>query len=89
MKVLLLFGLVAVALADITRFEGEKVFRLKPVLDEHVTLIKELAKNIEVDFWRPESPELVTIDINVDIRVPAMYLDMVYTILHQNDMEHE
>ncbi|XP_022622947.1 carboxypeptidase B [Seriola dumerili] len=88
MKVLLLFGLVAVALAGTTRFEGEKVFRLKPVLDEHVTLIKELAKDIEVDFWRPESPELVTIDIDVDIRVPAMYLDMVYTILQQNDMEH-
>ncbi|KAF7669319.1 hypothetical protein LDENG_00203510 [Lucifuga dentata] len=89
MKVLLLFGLVAFALADVTRFEGEKVFRLKPVLDEHVTLIKELANSIEVDFWRPESPELVTIDIDVDIRVSAMYLDMVYTILQQNDMEHE
>ncbi|WP_289449458.1 hypothetical protein, partial [Klebsiella pneumoniae] len=58
-------------------------------LDEHVTLIKELAKSIEVDFWRPESPELVTIDIDVDIRVPAIYLDMVYTILQQSDMEHE
>ncbi|XP_018529294.1 carboxypeptidase B [Lates calcarifer] len=89
MKVLLLFGLVAVALADVSRFEGEKVFRLKPVLDEHVTLIRDLAKNIEVDFWRPESPELVTIDIDVDIRVPAMYLDIVYTILQQNDIEHE
>ncbi|KAM7369857.1 hypothetical protein PAMP_011147 [Pampus punctatissimus] len=89
MKVLLLLGLVAFALADITRFEGEKVFRLKPVLDEHVTLIKELAKSIKADFWRPESAELVTIDIDVDIRVPAMYLDMVHTILQQHDMEHE
>ncbi|GAA6215022.1 carboxypeptidase B [Lates japonicus] len=89
MKVLLLFGLVAVALADVSRFEGEKVFRLKPVLDEHVTLIRDLAKNIEVDFWRPDSPELVTIDIDVDIRVPAKYLDIVYTILQQNDIEHE
>merc|ERR1712002_719743 len=89
MKVLLLFGLVAVALADITRFEGEKVFRLKPVRDEHVTLIKELAKSIEVDFWRPDAAELVIIDIDVDIHVPAKYLDMVHTILQQNDMEHE
>ncbi|XP_041817150.1 carboxypeptidase B [Chelmon rostratus] len=86
MRVFLLFGLVAVALAD---FEGEKVFRLKPVLDEHVTIIKQLARSIEVDFWRPDSPELVTIDIDVDIRVPAIYLDMVYTILQQNDIEHE
>ncbi|KAM9826979.1 carboxypeptidase B [Neosynchiropus ocellatus] len=89
MKVLLLLGLVAVALADVTRFEGEKVFRLKPVLDEHVTLIKDLADSIEVDFWRPESAEMVTIDIDVDIHVPAMYLDMVHTILQQSDMEHE
>ncbi|XP_076014511.1 carboxypeptidase B [Genypterus blacodes] len=89
MKVLLLFGLVAFALADITRFEGEKVFRLKPVLDEHVTLIKELADSVEVDFWSPESPRMVTIDIDVDIRVPAAYLDLFYTLLQQNNMEHE
>ncbi|XP_060949864.1 carboxypeptidase B [Limanda limanda] len=89
MKVLLLLGLVAVALCENTRFEGEKVFRLKPVLDEHVTLIKELAESIEVDFWRPESAKLVTIDIDVDIRVPSIYLDMVYTLLQQSDMEIE
>lgn len=29
-------------------FTREKVFRLKPVLDEHVTLIKDLANSIEV-----------------------------------------
>ncbi|XP_069559654.1 carboxypeptidase B [Brachyistius frenatus] len=87
MKVLLFFGLLAVALADITRFEGEKVFRLKPVLNEHVTLIKDLAKSIEVDFWSPESAEQVTINIDVDIRVQAIYLDQVYTILQQSDMD--
>ncbi|MBW3949570.1 hypothetical protein HHB69_11040, partial [Neisseria meningitidis] len=38
---------------------------------------------------RPESPELVKVNSEVDIRVPAMYIDMVYTILQQNDMEHE
>ncbi|KAF6716702.1 Carboxypeptidase B [Oryzias melastigma] len=89
MKVLLFFGLVAVALADVTRFEGEKVLRLKPVIAEHVTLIKDLAESIEVDFWSPDSPELVTIDINVDIRVPARYLSLVYTTLGQSGMEHE
>uniref|UniRef100_A0A3B3ZHD3 Carboxypeptidase B n=2 Tax=Periophthalmus magnuspinnatus TaxID=409849 RepID=A0A3B3ZHD3_9GOBI len=89
MKFLLLLGLVAVALAENTHFEGDKVFRLKPVLEEHVSLIKELADSMEVDFWRPESPQLVTIDIDVDIRVPALYLDMVSTRLHQSDMEHE
>ncbi|CAL8294745.1 unnamed protein product [Lota lota] len=89
MKVFLLFGLVAFALAEVTRFEGEKVLRLKPVIDEHVTLIKELAASIEVDFWRPDSAELVTIDIDVDIRVPAAYLELVSTMLQQSDMETE
>uniref|UniRef100_A0A3P8THP8 Carboxypeptidase B n=1 Tax=Amphiprion percula TaxID=161767 RepID=A0A3P8THP8_AMPPE len=89
MKVLLFFGLLAIALADNTRFEGEKVFRVKPVLDEHVTLIKDLAKSIEVDFWSPENAEQVTAGTDVDIRVPAIYLDLVYTMLQQSEMEHE
>ncbi|KAM3860845.1 carboxypeptidase B [Diretmus argenteus] len=89
MKVLLLLGLVAFAVAEVTRFEGDKVFRLKPVVDDHVTLIKELADSMEVDFWSPDSAELVTIDIDVDIHVPAAYTDMVHTMLQQNDMEHE
>ena len=32
-------------------YHSEKVFRLKPALDEHVTLIKDLAKDIEVPVW--------------------------------------
>merc|ERR1719341_112160 len=89
MKVLLLLGLVAIALADLTRFEGEKVFRLKPTLDDHVTLIKELSDSMKVDFWRPESAELVTIDIDVDIHVDSIHDDMVSTMLQQSGMEHE
>ncbi|CDQ79416.1 unnamed protein product [Oncorhynchus mykiss] len=65
----------------------EKVFRLKPVLDDHVLLIKELANSMEVDFWSPESADLVTIDIDVDLHVPAAHTDMVYTILQQSGME--
>uniref|UniRef100_A0A3Q2XWA0 Carboxypeptidase B n=1 Tax=Hippocampus comes TaxID=109280 RepID=A0A3Q2XWA0_HIPCM len=89
MRILLLFGLVAVALADVTRFDGEQVLRLKPIFDEHVTLIKDLAQSIEIDFWSPESAELVTIDIDVDIRVPALYQDMVHTMLLQSNIQHE
>lgn len=48
-----------------------------------------LWRHLQVDFWSPESAEQVTIDIDVDIRVPAIYLDMVYTILQQSDIEHE
>ncbi|KAM3593883.1 uncharacterized protein V6R79_024446 [Siganus canaliculatus] len=89
MKFLLFFGLVAVALAEVTRFEGDRVLRLKPVLDRHVTIIKDLAKSIEVDFWQPDMADLVSINNDVDIHVPAVYLDMVLTILQQSNMEHE
>ncbi|CAB1350050.1 unnamed protein product, partial [Coregonus sp. 'balchen'] len=54
----------------------EKVFRLKPVINDHVLLIKDLANSMEVDFWSPESADLVTIDIDVDIHVPAAHTDM-------------
>nr|XP_023997685.1 LOW QUALITY PROTEIN: carboxypeptidase B-like [Salvelinus alpinus] len=87
MKILLLLGFVAVALAEVTRFDGKKIIRLKPVIDEHVSLIKELANSMEVDFWSPESADLVTIDIDVDLHVPAAHTDMVYTILQQSGME--
>ncbi|XP_077365822.1 carboxypeptidase B [Festucalex cinctus] len=89
MRTLLLLGLVAVALADVTRFDGEQVLRLKPAFDEHVTLIKDLAESVELDFWSPESAELVTIDIDVDVHVPALYQDMVVAMLLQSNMEYE
>ncbi|XP_057679896.1 carboxypeptidase B [Corythoichthys intestinalis] len=89
MRVFLLLGLVAVALADIARFDGDQVLRLKPVYDEHVTIIQELAQTIELDFWSPESAELVTTDIDVDIHVPALYQEMVHTMLLQSNMKHE
>lgn len=44
---------------------------------------------LQVDFWSPDSAELVTIDIDVDIHVPALYLELVSTMLQQSDMETE
>lgn len=41
----------------------------------------------QVDFWKPDSPDLVTTGMKVDIHVPAAQLDMVFTILQQSDME--
>ncbi|KAJ8010944.1 hypothetical protein DPEC_G00080410 [Dallia pectoralis] len=87
MKILLLFGLVAAVLAEMKTFDGEKVFRLTPETDEHVLLIKKLADNIELDFWRPESVDLVTIDMDVDIHVPPAHTDIVFTMLQQSGMK--
>lgn len=47
-----------------------------------------LWRHLQVDFWSPESAEVVTVGTDVDIRVPAIYLDMLYTLLQQSDMEH-
>lgn len=48
-----------------------------------------LWRHLQLDFWSPDSEEQVTIDIDVDIRVPARYLDMMYTNLQQSGMEYE
>ncbi|XP_026056698.1 carboxypeptidase B [Carassius auratus] len=87
MKVLLLLGLVAVALCEPTKFVGDKVLRLTPGSEEDVTIIREIGHTIKVDFWKPDSPDLVTVGMTVDIHVPAAQLDMVFTILQQSGME--
>uniref|UniRef100_A0A8C1B507 Carboxypeptidase B n=1 Tax=Cyprinus carpio carpio TaxID=630221 RepID=A0A8C1B507_CYPCA len=87
MKVLLLLGLVAVALCEPTKFVGDKVLRLTPGSEEDVTIIREIGHKVKVDFWKPDSPDLVTIGMNVDIHVPAAQLDMVFTILQQSGIE--
>ncbi|XP_028823759.1 carboxypeptidase B [Denticeps clupeoides] len=89
MKVLLLLGLVAAALTEQIKFEGDKVFRLKPATDDDVYIIQELAQSMEVDFWEPEHADLVIVDANVDIHVPAAYVDMVFTVLQQHEINHE
>uniref|UniRef100_A0A3Q2ECV0 Carboxypeptidase B n=1 Tax=Cyprinodon variegatus TaxID=28743 RepID=A0A3Q2ECV0_CYPVA len=82
MKLLLFFGLVAFALADVARFDGELYLNI-------LFPKRGLCCHLQVDFWSPDSEDLVTIDINVDIHVPARYLDMVYTILEQSGIEYE
>ncbi|XP_072534793.1 carboxypeptidase B [Salminus brasiliensis] len=89
MKVLLLLGLVAVALCELTRYEGDKVIRLKPRINAHVLFIQDLASSLKVDFWSPDSEKQVTIDIDVDIHVPASHLDMVFVMLDQSGMDYE
>lgn len=44
---------------------------------------------LQVDFWSPDSADVVTIDTDVDIHIDALHASMVYTILNQSDMEHE
>ncbi|XP_060776712.1 carboxypeptidase B [Neoarius graeffei] len=89
MKALLLLGLVAVALCEPNRYVGDKVFRLWPVSDTHVSFIKDLASNMEVDFWSPESDDLVAVQTKVDIHIPASHTDMVSVMLQQSGMDYQ
>ncbi|XP_053492665.1 carboxypeptidase B [Ictalurus furcatus] len=88
MKVLLFLGLVAVALCEPNRYVGDKVFRLWPVSDTHVSFIKELASKVQVDFWSPDSDDLVTVFTEVDVHIPASHTDMVSVMLQQSGMDY-
>nr|XP_023661569.1 carboxypeptidase B-like [Paramormyrops kingsleyae] len=89
MKILLLLGLVAVTLAEVTRFDGGKVYRLKPKTEEHVEIIKEIGDEFQLDFWIPSKADQVTISSNVDVRVDAAYIDYINAVLQQTEIEHE
>ncbi|KAB5587196.1 hypothetical protein PHYPO_G00010300 [Pangasianodon hypophthalmus] len=88
MKTLLLLGLLAVALCEPTSYVGDKVFRLWPVSDTQVSFIKELASNVKVNFWSPDSADLVTVYSNVDVHIPASHIDMVSVMLQQSGMDY-
>ncbi|XP_076827169.1 carboxypeptidase B [Brachyhypopomus gauderio] len=89
MKLLLLLGLAAIALCELKHYEGDQVLRLRPVVDTHVSFIQDLANIMEVDFWSPDSADMVSIGMDVDIHVPASHVDMVFIKLQQSDMNYE
>ncbi|XP_041125977.1 carboxypeptidase B [Polyodon spathula] len=90
MKVLLLLGFIATALAaGPSVFDGAKVYRLKPQYEGHVEAIKNLESSIKVDFWNPDNPELVAAHTDVDIHVSAEQAPLLETLLQQTGMEHE
>ncbi|GAA6078294.1 carboxypeptidase B [Tachysurus ichikawai] len=89
MKALLLLGLVALALCEPTRYVGDKVFRLWPVSDTHVSFIKDLASNMKVDFWSPDSADMVTVFTEVDVHIPASHADMFSVMLQQSGMDYQ
>ncbi|XP_018596607.1 carboxypeptidase B [Scleropages formosus] len=88
MKVLLLLGLVAVALAEITRFDGGKVYRLQLKTEEQVSIVKELGDTLQLDFWNTEN-EFLRVDTDVDVRVNAEHVDLFGTALEQGEIQHE
>lgn len=43
---------------------------------------------LQVDFWSPESADLVTVHTDVDIHIPASHVDMVSVMLQQSGMDY-
>uniref|UniRef100_UPI00398EBFD1 carboxypeptidase B-like isoform X1 n=2 Tax=Pristiophorus japonicus TaxID=55135 RepID=UPI00398EBFD1 len=91
MKLLCLLGLVAAVLADpaIQRFDGEKVFRLKPTSERAVWFMRGLADIATIDFWRPDSIDQVAVDIDVDFRVGVKDIAKIQDLLDESGLEYE
>ncbi|XP_060690514.1 carboxypeptidase B-like isoform X1 [Hemiscyllium ocellatum] len=91
MKIFCLLGLVTAVLADpaVQRFDGEKVFRLKPTNDQALWFVKGLADFAKVDFWKPDSIDQVTVGVDVDFRVGAQDVVKVQKLLEQSGLEYE
>ncbi|GCB60199.1 hypothetical protein scyTo_0014128 [Scyliorhinus torazame] len=91
MKLLCLLGLVSAVLAGPAsqRFDGEKVFRLKPTSDRAVWFVKRLAAIAKVDLWRPDSIDQVAVNSDVDFRVGAQDIKKTQDLLEKSGLEYE
>ncbi|TRY58490.1 hypothetical protein DNTS_004909 [Danionella cerebrum] len=87
MKLLILLGLMAVALCEPKSFVGDKVLRLTPENEVQVKIVRQLSQKFKCDFWKPDSAELVSIGMNVDIHVPVAQLSMVFRLLQQSGVK--
>ncbi|XP_078420699.1 carboxypeptidase B [Cetorhinus maximus] len=91
MKLLCLLGLISAVLAGpgTQRFDGEKVFRLKPTSDRAVWFVKSLASFAKVDLWRPDSIDQVAVNVDVDFRVSAQDVAKTEDLLEKSGLEYE
>ncbi|XP_032081666.1 carboxypeptidase B-like [Thamnophis elegans] len=91
MWLLLLFIGASSAFAEATvqRFDGEKVYRVTPRNEDEVHALNYLANIMQVDFWRPDSVELVKAEMTVDFRIEAGRHSEVESILQHHGLNYE
>ncbi|XP_069474419.1 mast cell carboxypeptidase A-like [Ambystoma mexicanum] len=91
LALLLLCGFIsiAVALPSGKRFDGDQVFHVKPLDEDQVNLIKKLARTIQIDFWRPDSADLIVAQRDVYFRVSAGHIETARELLEQNAAHYE
>ncbi|XP_012638279.1 mast cell carboxypeptidase A [Microcebus murinus] len=90
MRFILPVGLIATTLAIApVRFDGEKVFRVKPQDEKQANIINDLAKINELDFWYPDAIHHVAANMTVDFRVSEKESQSIQFVLDQNKMHYE
>ncbi|KAK6478631.1 carboxypeptidase B-like [Huso huso] len=70
------------------RFEGAKVFRMKPNTEEQAVFIKHLAQKVMMDFWFPESVNQVAQGMTADIHVGGDSVLYVENHLKYSGIDH-
>ncbi|XP_012861575.1 mast cell carboxypeptidase A [Echinops telfairi] len=89
MRLLLSVSLIAAALAMApVRFDREKVFRVKLTDEKQATIIKDLAKAMELDFWYPDATHHVTANMTVDFRAREEDAEAIKTAMERNQMHY-
>ncbi|KFO32778.1 Mast cell carboxypeptidase A [Fukomys damarensis] len=90
MKFILTLSLITVALGiDPVRFDRDKVFRVKPQDEKQASIIKDLAKTNELDFWYPDATHHVAANMTVDFRVSEKEYQSVQSALDENKMHYK
>ncbi|XP_075056646.1 carboxypeptidase B [Mixophyes fleayi] len=88
MWTLLIFVGIAAVSAEPRNFYGEKVFRVIPQNRQHVELLRSLAENANLDFWVPDSVDLVVEGKNADFRAERHVSFDVQAMIEQSGMPY-
>ncbi|KAJ1088349.1 hypothetical protein NDU88_001506 [Pleurodeles waltl] len=86
--IFLLVSIAAVS-AKPDNFHRDKVFRVTPQNEEEVAFVTSLTSSLQVDFWHPESVELIKTGINVDFHVEARKTYRVERILAESGITYK
>ncbi|XP_077344379.1 carboxypeptidase B-like [Lithobates pipiens] len=89
MWTILILASIAGASAEPRSFNGEKVFRVFPETYAQVQLIKSLAEHAKLDFWVPDSVDLVEPGRSVDFRAESHFVYDVQAMLEQSGMSYK
>ncbi|XP_078058026.1 carboxypeptidase B-like [Mustelus asterias] len=70
-------------------YPGDKVLRLWPENEQHLQFIRNVSSSVKVDFWQPDSVELVTTNRRVDFRALADWVSDVQAGLEKIGLKYE